>query len=68
MATLVNHTCKSFIKLTLGLVFFVLKSRLRIARKWNREKFSIFFLKLQSHFRILIHRTWDIGNNGYAKI
>ena len=68
MATLVNHPNKSFIKLILGLVFFVLKSRLRIARKWSREKFSIFFLKLRSHFRILIHRTWDIGNNGYAKI
>ena len=26
----------------LGLVFYVLKSLLRIARRWSREKFAIF--------------------------
>ena len=42
-----------------GLIFFVLKSLLRIARKWSREKFAILSLKPpRSHDRILIYRTW----------
>ena len=40
-----------------GLVFFVLKSLLGIARKWSREKFTI---KPWSHDRILTYRTWAI--------
>ena len=42
----------------LGLVFFVLKSLLGIARQWSHEKFAILSLKLQSHIRILMYRTW----------
>ena len=45
-----------------GLVFFVLKSLLGIARRWSHEKFAILSLKPQSHVRILIYRTWAIGN------
>ena len=37
-----------------GLVFFVLKPLLGIARQWNREKFAILTPKLRSHVRILI--------------
>ena len=37
-----------------GLVFFVLKSLLRISRQWSREKFAILSLKPRSHVRILI--------------
>ena len=33
---------------TFGLVFFVLKSVLGIARQWSREKFAILTLKPQS--------------------
>ena len=40
-----------------GLVFFVLKSLLGIARQWSREKFEILTLKPRSHVRILIYRT-----------
>ena len=43
-----------------GLIFFVLKSLLRIARKWSREKFTILSLKPWSHDRILMYRTWAI--------
>ena len=32
-----------------GLVFFVLKSLLGIARRWSREKFAILTLKPRSH-------------------
>ena len=43
---------------TFGLVVFVLKSLLRIARKWSRENFAISTLKPRIHVRILIYRTW----------
>ena len=43
-----------------GLVFFVLKSLLGIARQWSREKFAILTLKPWSHVRILIYRRWAI--------
>ena len=45
-----------------GLVFFVLKSLLGIARHWSHEKFAILSLTPRSHVRILIHRTWAIEN------
>ena len=45
-----------------GLVFFVLKSLLGIARQWSRENFAISTLKPRSHVRILIYRTWAIGS------
>ena len=38
-----------------GLVFFVLKSLLGIARHWSHEKFAILSLMPRSHVRILIH-------------
>ena len=44
-----------------GLVFFVLKSLLGIARQWSREKFAILSLKPRSHVRILKYRTWAIS-------
>ena len=47
-----------------GLVFFVRKSLLGIARQWSREKFAILTLKPRSHVRILIYRTWTIGEEG----
>ena len=40
-----------------GLVFFVLKPPLGIASRWSHKKFAI---KLRSHVRILICRTWAI--------
>ena len=43
-----------------GLVFFVLKSLLGIARQWSRETFAILSLKPRSHVRISIYRTWAI--------
>ena len=46
---------------TFGLVFFVLKSLLGIARQWS-ERFAILTLKPRSHARILIYRTWAIAN------
>ena len=45
---------------TFGLVFFVLKSLLGIARQWSREKFAILTLKPRSHVRVLIYRRWAI--------
>ena len=48
-----------------GLVFFVLKSLLGIARQWSREKFAILSLKPRSHVRILIYRTWAIVGQPY---
>ena len=45
---------------TFGLVFFVLKSLLGIARQWSREKFAILTLKPRSHVRVLIYRTLTI--------
>ena len=41
-----------------GLVFFVLKFLLGIARQCGLEKFAILTLKPRSHVRILIDRTW----------
>ena len=41
---------------TFGLVFFVLKSLLGIARQWSLEKFAILTLKPRSHVRILTYR------------
>ena len=49
-----------------GLVFFVLKSLLGIARQWSRERFAVLTLKLRSHVRILIYRTWAIENRSEA--
>ena len=46
-----------------GLVFFVLKSRLEIARQWSREKFAILSLKPWLYVRILIYRTWAISDD-----
>ena len=43
-----------------GLVFFVLKSLLGIARQWSREKFAILTLKPRSQVKILKYRTWTI--------
>ena len=43
-----------------GLVFFVTKSLLGIARQWTREKLAILSLKPWSHVRILINPTWAI--------
>jgi len=43
-----------------GLVFFVLKSVLGIARQWSHEKFAILTLKPRGHVKILIYRTWAI--------
>ena len=45
-----------------GLVFFVLKSLLAIARQWSRKKLAILALKPWGHVRILIYRTWLINN------
>ena len=44
-----------------GVVNFVLKSLLGIARQWSRKKFAILTLKPRSYVGILIHRrTWAI--------
>ena len=43
-----------------GLVFFVLKSLLGIARQRSREKFEIFSLKPKSRIRSFIYQTWAI--------
>ena len=48
--------------LFLGLVFFVLKSLLGIARQRSRKKFAILTLKPRSHVRILI------SNVGYSRL
>ena len=40
-----------------GLVFFVLKSLLRIATQRSPEKFAILTLKPRSHVKILKYRT-----------
>ena len=40
-----------------GLVFFVLKSPLGIAKQWSGGNFAILTLKPWSHVRILIHQT-----------
>ena len=42
---------------TFGLVFFVFKSLLGIARQWSREKFAILTPRHRSQVRILIYRT-----------
>ena len=43
-----------------GLVFFVLKSLLGIARQWSHEKFAILTLKPRILVKILVYRTWAI--------
>ena len=53
---------------TFGLVFFVLKSLLGIARQWSVKNFAILSLKPRSHVRILIYRTWAIGCHKITKI
>ena len=45
-----------------GVVFFVSKSLLGIEGQKKLEKFAIFTRKPRSHARILIYRTWPIGN------
>ena len=47
----------------IGLVFFLPKSLLSIARQWSREKFAILLLKYQSQGSILIYQTWAIDSN-----
>ena len=47
--------------------FLVLKSLLGIASQWSLEKFAILTLEPQIHVRILIHRTWTIGNTESLK-
>ena len=44
-----------------GLVFFVLKSLLGIARQLSLEKFAILTLKPWIHVRILIYPMWAIS-------
>ena len=41
-----------------GLVFFVFKSLLGLARQWSLEKFAILTLKPRSHVRISIYRMY----------
>ena len=43
-----------------GVLIFVLKSFLGIARQWSREKFAMLTLKHRSHVSVLICRTWAI--------
>ena len=43
-----------------GLVFFVLRFLLGIARQWSRKKVAVFTLKPRSLVRILIYRTWAV--------
>ena len=45
-----------------GLVFFVLKSLLGIARQWSLQKFAILSPKPQSRVRILIYRKRAIAD------
>ena len=45
-----------------GVVFFVSKSLLGIERQKKLKKFTIFTREPRSHVRILIYRTWPIGN------
>ena len=47
----------------IGLVFFLPKSLLSIARQWSREKFAILLLKYQSQGSILIYQTWAIDSS-----
>ena len=49
-----------------GLVFFVLKSLLAIARQWSREKLAILALRPWGHVRILIYRTWAINSYKFS--
>jgi len=51
-----------------GLVFFVLKSLLGIARQWSREKFANLSLEPRNHVRIVIHRTCAIVASEVKKI
>ena len=44
-----------------GVVFFVSKSLLGIDGQRKLEKFAILTRKPRSHARILIYRTWSIG-------
>ena len=46
-----------------GVVFFVSKSPLGIERQKKLEKFAILTRKPRSHARILIYRTWPIGES-----
>ena len=47
----------------IGLVFFLPKSLLSIARQWSREKFAILWPKYRSQGSILIYQTWAIDSN-----
>ena len=49
-----------FIFLYFGMVFFVLKSFLGIARQQSRQTFVILTLKPRSDVRIFVYRTWAI--------
>ena len=44
-----------------GLVLFVLKSLLGIARQWSGEELAVLNLRPRSHVRILIYRTWAVA-------
>ena len=46
-----------------GIVFFVSKSLLGIEGQKKLEKFAILTRKPRSHARILIYRTWPIGQD-----
>ena len=47
-----------------GVVFFVFESLLgiEVSRQKKLKKFTILTRKSRSHARILIYRTWPIGN------
>ena len=50
-----------------GVVFFVSKSLLGIERQKEVKNFTILTRKPRSHVRILIYRTWPIGDRKCRK-
>ena len=50
-----------------GVVFFVSKSLLGIERQKKLEKFAILTRKPRTRVRILIYRTWPIGNRASCR-
>ena len=55
MAPRLSGHCSLF-----GVLIFVFRSLLEIARQWSREEFAILTLNPRSHVRVLIYRTWAI--------
>ena len=52
-----------------GVVFFVFESLSGIERQKKLKKFTILTRKPRSHVRILIYRTWPIGQfEGYGGV